>query len=559
MARTAPLWSALRLPAAFAIAAGRAIAANLCGFDLPVPKPKGLAVLPRDARPATPEVGERLLAGVFRFGGETLEVGPGGDPWNRPAPSRRFAAWLHGFGWLGDLMSADEAGADEALRLWLGWRRPFGRFNAFAWSGEPLERRVFNLACAAPRLLAVASDAEGSALLESLARQARRLLRPGEEPSRACERAAAAALAGAALAGSPGEQLLGRALPKLSRALPGAVLPDGVHASRSPERGLELFFDLLALDDALSQRGAPSPPEASRAIDRLGSAAGFFALGGRLASFHGGEAGPARRIAAALALGPGDAPPKGAPYGGYQRIGDATIELIADAGSPAHNAQSLQACAQPGAIEAAVHGRRLIMACAWSTKAPPDAACLRGPLGGSTLSVGDAWPARPLEGASARLLGPRLDGPPIEVRIERRDEDEAIWLDIIHDGWRGAFGLIHTRRLYVDLAAGELRGEDELKAAGRGGRARPEPYAISFHLAPEVSASLAVDRRSALLRPAGEAVWRLRSDAPEMRLEPSAVFEAGEARQTQTVVLAGQVTAARGGRIRWKLSRDDVG
>src|SRR6516164_3600817 len=158
MARTASLRSALRLPADFAIAAGRALAAGLAGFDLPAARPKGLAVLPRDARPATPEVGERLRLGLFHFGGATLETGPGGDPWNRPAPSRRFAAWLHGFGWLGDLLSAEEAGADEALRLWLGWRRPFGRFNTFAWSGEALERRGFNLACAAPRLLAVASE-----------------------------------------------------------------------------------------------------------------------------------------------------------------------------------------------------------------------------------------------------------------------------------------------------------------------------------------------------------------------------------------------------------------
>ena len=35
----------------------------------------------------------------------------------------------------------------DALRLTLDWRRVFGRWNTFSWSGRRLDRRVFNLAC----------------------------------------------------------------------------------------------------------------------------------------------------------------------------------------------------------------------------------------------------------------------------------------------------------------------------------------------------------------------------------------------------------------------------
>ena len=98
MAKTRRPGSLVQLPAALLIASGRALAGALPDFEIAGARPKGLAVRPRDARPATSEVGAQILAGVFRFGGETLDVGPGGDPWNRPAPSRRFAAILHGFG-----------------------------------------------------------------------------------------------------------------------------------------------------------------------------------------------------------------------------------------------------------------------------------------------------------------------------------------------------------------------------------------------------------------------------------------------------------------------------
>ncbi|MGH6971695.1 MAG: heparinase, partial [Caulobacteraceae bacterium] len=177
-------------------------------LSLARPRPSGLAAKPRDFRPPDAVAGGRLLSGVFTFAGETLDAGRGGDPWVAAAPSRRFAVALHGFDWAGDLLGEGEAGAREFLRLWIAWRRQFGAYNAFAWTGAPLERRVFHLACAAAAILPLASDAEGAGLLDGLARQARHLAGDPNGPDRAAERAASVALAGAALAGTAGERLL---------------------------------------------------------------------------------------------------------------------------------------------------------------------------------------------------------------------------------------------------------------------------------------------------------------------------------------------------------------
>ena len=507
------------------------------------PRPRGLATRPRDGRPADIAAGERVLRGEFRHRGDALDVGPGGDPWNRPCPSRRFAVGLHGFAWSPDLLATGEGGARELLRLWLEWRRVFGRYNDFAWSGEALERRVFHLACAAPALLPLASEAEGAALLDGLARQARHLLADPHGGGRLAERLSAAALLGSALAGPAGDRLLARTLPRLERALAAAVLPDGVHASRSPERGLELFFDLLALDDSLSLRGAPSPVELSRAIDRLSAGVRFFALAdGRLPSFHGGEAASTARVAAALALEAGRAPPSNAaPYGDYQRLEGKALQVIVDVGAPPAGPFGAEGCAQTAAIEVLCQGRRLIVGSGWSAKAPAAAAGARAAAGGSCLC----------------LAGAADGGWASAVKAERNDSPEAIWLDITHDGWRRASGLDHTRRLFLDLAAGELRGEDHLTPAGRARDRRQTHLAIAFHLPAGVSASVAVDGKSALIRAPGADGWRLRSDAAETRVEASTVFEDGEARRAQSIVLAGPVRPADGVRVRWKLSRDE--
>ena len=500
------------------------------------PKTDGLSIRPRDFRPADVGVGARLFSGDFSRGGETFAVAPGGDPWRRPLPSRRFAAALHSFDWMRELIAVGEAGQREALRLWLEWRGVYGQYNDFVWSGETLERRVFNLATSAASLAPLVSEAEGATFVTDLARQARHLLGDPGDPGRAAERAVVAALVGAALSGKAGEGLRARALTRLDRLLPAAVLRDGVHASRSPERGLELLFDLLTLDDAHSQLGAPAPVEVSRAVDRLSAGVRFFTLAdGRLPAFQGGEGGSRARIEAALALDAAEhLPPKSAPYGGYHRLEGRGLQIIADAGEVGGEA----ACLQPGVLAVVGDGRRLIAGSVWSAKAAADPA-LRGPPGGSCLALGGARPA------------------PAQTRAERQEGEGAVWLDAAHDGWR-ALGFEASRRLFLDTVAGELRGEDALTPIGRP-RAEATGFAIRFHLAPDVAAQLSADGKSALLRPSAvrSGGWRLRGDSAGMELARGVTFEAGEARATQVLTLVGLADPASGARVRWKLSRDE--
>lgn len=524
------------------------------------PRPEGLAARPHDPRPVDPEHGRKILTGALALDGGALRLALDGDPFDTASPSRRFAVSLHRFDWLPDLAAAGSDGARRSLRLIDDWRRVFGKWNAFSWSPECLERRVFHLACAAKTLAAEGSDAEIADLTRDLARQARHLVELNSAPERALERAAVATVAGCVLAGKSGERLIDRGLKALSRHLDRMVLADGGHATRSPEAGVELLFDLLTLDDALGQRGRPSPEALSRAIDRLSTATRFFTLGdGHLAAFHGGEAIAPARIAAALAHDDaGPRPLNAAPHSGYHRMVGGSIELIADCGPPPAGPLSVAACAQPAAVEIVCAKDRLITSCGWSPEAA-GANAFRLSDAASTVSVGDGSAGRPLSGFKARALGPWLVDGARQVEAKRHDDVGGVWLDIVHDGWRHV-GLQHARRLFLDAVNDELRGEDSLTpfAAAPGAADGPRrylPFAVRFHLHPEARASIARDGKSVLIRGPSNIGWWLRNDAVDVEIAPTAHFDHGLARKAGQIVLKSQVRPEVGAKIRWKLTR----
>jgi uncharacterized heparinase superfamily protein len=521
-------------------------------------RPAGLAAEPHDLRPPDPARGQEVLEGRWNFVGETMVVGPTGDPWDRASPSRAFAATLHRMDWLGDLLAVGEPGAREALRLILDWRRSFGRWNGFAWAPQILERRVFNLACGLKGVCARASDLETAQLADSLARQARHLLRLAREPTRGAERACAAAIAGLALGGEAGRRIAEPATARLDAALRVSVLADGGHASRSPQAGLELLLDLLTLDDALSQRGRPPPDEAPRAMDRLAAALRLLTLpDGRLAVFQGGEAGRAANIAAARDasdLPPAPDGPAILPHAGYRRVAGKTLTLVADVARAARGAWSETACAQPLAIEVLAGAERLITNCGWSPVARAEQG-LRLTGAGSTVSIGEASAGAPVHGLTAYALGPRLDGGAHRVEEREQESADGVWLDLAHDGWVKDMGLRHERLLFLDLKADELRGEDRLApVAGHAGKVRTLPMAVRFQLTPQVRATLARDGKSVLIQGAAGPGWWLRNDATEASIEASVHVEEGEPKRSLQVVLRTQVATDIGGRIRWKLA-----
>ena len=142
-----------------------------------------------------------------------------------------------------------------------------------------------------------------------------------------------------------------------------------------------------------------------------------------------------------------------------------------------------------------------------------------------------------------------------DVAIERSEDNDCSRLEAAHDGYVKGFGLLHQRRLSLGNDGKEVRGEDRLIAKGRRKIREAAPYAIRFHLAPEVEATITADGMGAILRSPGAPPWNFRCRGAMLQLEESLFVDGhGQLQQIVQLVVVGEVSAI-GGEIAWQFRR----
>ncbi|HSQ99841.1 MAG TPA: heparinase II/III-family protein, partial [Sphingomicrobium sp.] len=149
------------------------------------------------------------------------------------------------------------------------------------------------------------------------------------------------------------------------------------------------------------------------------------------------------------------------------------------------------------------------------------------------------------------LLGKGVE----DVEIERSEDNDSSRLEASHDGYVRSFGLVHKRSLMLGNDGKEIRGADQLISKGRRKIRESAPYAVRFHLAPGVEATITADGMGAILRSKGAPAWNFRCRGGNLAIEESLWIDGrGQAQRTTQLVIVGEVSAL-GGEIGWQFRR----
>lgn len=506
--------------------------------------PLKLQAVPVDPLSGDDAVGAALMAGRLTHRGESVDAA-GYD--FRAAPSAGFFAWAQSFAWLRDLAGAADRGvaarrAEPLLRRWLD---NHAEFDAAGWAPGLIGRRILFWTAHAPIILSSADLVYRSAVLNSIARQARHLERAAARAPDGIERVAACSgliCAGLLLPGN--EAWRARGEHGLERALSHMVLGDGGLASRTPVEGLELLELLLLARAPYQTLRRPVPDWLDDTIARMVPALNGVTLGDKgLGSWHGGAPVSAARIERATAAsGVLGRPLRAGTEWGFHRLAGGRSVVVADMGPPPPTRLAAGGHASALAFEMSDGPERLIVNCGGgrgAARVVPADLCdlLRTSAAHSTLVLADVNSTQLRADGS---LGRGID----EVVANRQENENGSWIDGTHDGYVRRFGLSHCRRLFLSADGIDLRGEDTLLPVGRGrrrGGAAPT-FDIRFHLAPGVEAVPTADGLGALLKTAGGRAWRLRFRGATLGFDDSIWIDAeGAPRRTRQMVLSGPV------------------
>ena len=515
-----------------------------------------LVAVPRDHVHGERQRGQALLAGRFTVGSETLPLKD--LDFSQVGASSPLARQLQGFSWLRDLSAAAsrEQGARLAEAVLGRWLLAHGTKVDEAWAPSLWGERILFWTAYAPYILSSSDSGYRSALLNTLARGARHLDANADKGTTGIDRITAwCGVVAAGLLVQGGVPRVARGEAGLARALGSAQFDDGGLVSRSPFEQMQLV-DRLGLLRACYLASKQTIPEGIEAAAQASLAAlhGVTMGDGALSSWQGCGPGEAARLTALIdGCGMRARPLRQARGWGYQRMSALGTILVLDASPPPPQKIAEHGSASTLAFELSDGGQRLVVNCGGPGPLPTNLPSelvqgLRTTAAHSTLVLSDTNSTNILADGS---LGKGVE----DVTIDRSEDNDASRLEASHDGYVRSFGLIHKRSLMLGNDGKELRGADQLIARGRRKIRESAPYAVRFHLAPGVEATITADGMGAILRSKGAPPWNFRCRGGNLATEESLWID-GRCRphRTTQLVIVGEVSAL-GGEIGWTFRR----
>ena len=519
-------------------------------------QPLRLVAVPRDHVAGDRARGDSLLGGRLALGNEDISLAD--IDFSSLGSRSALAREVQGFTWLRDL--AASASRDKGARLAEAiagrWLIAHGTRIDDAWAPELWGERILFWTAYAPYILSSRDAGYRSALLNTLARGAKHLDATADKAQSGIARitAWAGALVGA-LTVQGAISRLSKAESGLMRSLAGAQFEDGGLMSRNPQEQM-LLVDRLGLVRAAYSAAKQTQPEAleNAAAAALAALHGVTMGDGALGSWQGGNPGdPARLAALVEGCGLRARPLRQARGWGYQRLSALGTIIVVDAAPPPPPKMAEIGSASTLALEMSDGAQRLVVNCGGPGLVPSVmpaelVQALRSTAAHSTLVLDDT-------NSTAILPDGSLGKGVTDAEIARGEDNDCSRIEASHDGYVKGFGLIHQRRLSLGNDGKEVRGEDRLIPKGRKKIRESAPYAIRFHLAPGVEATITADGMGAILRSSGAPPWNFRCRGAMLQVEESLFVDGrGQAAPTLQLVVVGEVSAI-GGEIAWQFRR----
>jgi len=515
------------------------------------------------------EKGQQLVAGEFLFSGLSVT-----DTqiaiWDITTDHPHIASEIQSFGWLDDLASLGDDHARAKAQAWVfDWIARYGDGRGAGWTPDITGQRVMRWINHGHFVLRGQDKTQSNQFFQSLGQQALFLANRWHGTIQGLPRFEA--LTGLIQAGTSLKDmshLTGPAVTALAAECDACVDTNGEIITRNPEELLAIFSLLNWATASLKDADQFVPARITDATARIApTLRALRHADGHLARFHGGGSGIDGRLDEALARSGVRATAGEGLHMGFARLTGGRTTLIADASTPPSDEASADAHASTLAFELTSGRRPVIVNCGSGAR-----------FGKQWRRASRATPSHStmmIEGVSSSTLHTRanstvelLTNLPATVQGESGTTETGRKLELSHNGYQPSHGVTHARILTLSVDGRTLEGEDILTTLNTADEAifdqavanfGPEgmPYAVRFHIHPDVEVALDNSGLGVALRLLSGEVWMLRHDGQaKLSLSGSVYLQNGrlKPRPTQQVVLSGNAMSYAT-RVRWSLAK----
>lgn len=521
-----------------------------------------LLLVPRDLRTADPSLSIELDMGQFGLAGATVLL-EGRSPFHMEPPNLAWAKELHGFSWVRNLRAArSERALNQALDLTEHWLNSFKSRKGLPWQPDVAARRLISWLSYSNFLLHEADETSYMDMMISIDDHMRYLSMSGVHAEPGMPRLLSLiALVFAGLCVANQEKFAEPQIKYLCAELDRQILPDGGHISRDNSLLASILLDLLPLKQCFVTRNIEPPEPLIKAIDRMLPMIHYLRLGdGLMSRFNGSGTTLPDTLSTAIAYDDVlNEPLEEAGASNYYRLQQGNVIVLMDGGSAPILEQSQRAHAGCLSFEMSSGSCPVIINCG---AAPPAYQTMahnaRASVSHSTLTINNRSSAEFLHDKTiAKTDKPSLLQGPAHVQADYVKKDRQVKIVGSHDGYLDQFGLIHHRLLNLSQDGYTLNGEDWIEVPNQDGviqKGLGWPYAVHFHIHPDVKPARAADGKSVTLTLADSQEWKLYAGGAVILLEESTFYAdfAGPCLSVQAVIRGNCVGQTS---IPWKLTK----
>lgn len=521
-----------------------------------------LLLVPRDLRTADPSLSMELDMGQFGLAGATVLL-EGESPFDVTPPNESWERELHGFGWIRNLRATrTERAFEQALKLTETWLERYKTQNGVAYLPEVAARRMISWLSHSNFILHEAEEKRYVRFMQAIEEHMRYLSMAGGHATDGLPRLLSLiSLVYAGLCVANQEQFAETHIRLMCAELDRQVLPDGGHISRDNSVLASILLDLLPLKQCFVTLNKELPVPLVDAINRMLPMIHYMRLGdGLLSRFNGAGTTLPDTLSTAMAYDDAsNAPLREAAYSRYFRLQRGNVVVLMDGGKPGSLELSQKAHAGCLSFEMSSGTCPVIVNCG---AAPPAyeklAPNARASVSHSTLTVNNRSSATFIHDKKVKPVknDSLLSGPP---HVEAHYDHDQSSFKIVgsHDGYLERFGLVHHRLISLSRDGYTVTGEDwiEVPPASKqveGGLGWP--YAVHFHIHPDVKTTRASDGKSLTLTLPDSQEWKLFAGGEVIYLEESTYYAdfAGPCQSVQAVLRG---TCLGPTSIPWKLTK----